>query len=59
MKCIPFHYEHLKAMDMRLYEAEKIYPYMAKEQLDILSTLPYNYTFIKEGKILTCIGVVP
>ena len=59
MKTIPFHYEHLKVMDMREYEKEKVYPYMLQAQLDVFNSLPYNYTIIKDGKIITCAGIVP
>ena len=46
-------------MDMRGFEKEKIYPHMPQVSLDYMSHAPYNYTFVKDGKIITCIGVIP
>jgi len=59
MKTIPFHSEHLKIMDMRPYEWEKVYPYLPQETLDYYASLGHAYTLIEDGKIITCIGWVP
>lgn len=59
MKTLPFHSEHLKVMDMRPYEWEKIYPFLPQETLDYWSSLGHAYTLMKDGKIITCIGWIP
>jgi len=59
MKTIPFHSEHLKLMDMQPYEWEKIYPYLPQDLLDYYASLGHAYTFLKDGRIITCIGWVP
>jgi hypothetical protein len=58
-KLMPFHYEHLKLMDMREYEKVHIYPYLTQSFLDYCSTNMYNYTAIKDGRIITCVGFLP
>ncbi len=59
MKTFPFHAEHLKIMDMRAYERDKVYPYLPQEMLDYYSSLGHAYTLVKDGRIITCIGWVP
>jgi len=59
IKTVPFHSEHLKLMDMRQYEWEKVYPYIPQGLLDYYASLGHAYTFLEDGKIITCLGWVP
>jgi len=59
IKTVPFHSEHLKLMDMRTYEWEKVYPYLSQTLLDYYASLGHAYTFLDGGKIITCLGWVP
>lgn len=59
MRILPFKPEHLVVMTMRDWEKEKVYPYVAQGWLDQCSRLPHNATLVYDGRIITCIGLIP
>lgn len=59
MKVIPFNGEHLKIMEMREHEKKKVYPFATQAWIDFCSASPYSATLMKDGRIVTCLGLVP
>jgi hypothetical protein len=59
VKKIPFHPEHLKVMDMRPYEFEKVYPYLPQQMLEYYASMEFSSTLMIDGQIITCLGLVP
>lgn len=57
MREITFHAEHLKLMEMRPFERDKICPFLPLETLSSLGDL--SRTLIHDGRILTCAGIIP
>jgi len=57
MRDVVFHPEHLKLMDMREFEREKVCPFLPVEKLAEFGEL--SRTLIHDGRIITCIGMVP
>jgi len=59
MKVVPFHREHLNLIDARKQEAEGLMPYLNDAFLQVAEGLPHNYSMVEDGKIITCMGLLP
>jgi len=59
MKVLPFNREHLNLLDAREYEREYLIPHLAEPFLERVELLPYCYSLIEDGRIITCIGCIP
>jgi hypothetical protein len=56
MKILPFHREHLKLIEAREYEREKLLPFVGEVFLNAAECSPYCFSLVADGRVIACIG---
>lgn len=59
MHLIPFHREHFNLLEAREYERKCVIPYFPEAFFNLMESLPHCYTMVGDGRIITCMGIVP